>query len=162
MKRTAVLLLALALLLAALQYKLWYGHAGQHAVVALHAQVTAQEEENSKLQARNDALAAEVADLKSGGAAVEERARSELGLVKPGETFYRVIDHATTAPTPATTVATLPPADAPKNAPTDAPTDMAKDASASTAHRVTPAPPESAEPEPDTDEPAAASPAAKP
>lgn len=39
-------------------------------------------------------LQREVADLKSGGEAVEERARSELGLVKPGETFYRVIDHA--------------------------------------------------------------------
>ncbi|MBS0458650.1 cell division protein FtsB [Thermomonas sp.] len=87
-------LLALALLLAALQYKLWYGHGGQADVVALNAQVLAQQSENGKLQARNDALAAEVADLKSGGEAVEERARSELGLVKPGETFYRVIDHA--------------------------------------------------------------------
>ena len=44
------------------------------------------------LQQRNDALAAEVEDLKSGEAAVEERARSELGMIKPGETFYRVVE----------------------------------------------------------------------
>lgn len=114
MKRTAVLLLALALLLGALQYKLWYGNAGQRAVVALHAQVAAQEAENSKLQARNDALAAEVADLKSGGAAVEERARSELGLVQPGETFYRVIDHAAALPAAATPAPAQPEPTAPE------------------------------------------------
>ena len=94
MKRTGALLLVLLLLLAGLQYKLWYGHGGQADVVALNAQVLAQQSENGKLQARNDALAAEVTDLKTGGAAVEERARAELGMVKPGETFYRVIDHA--------------------------------------------------------------------
>ena len=94
MKSIGVLLLALALLLAALQYKLWYGNGGQREVETLRAQVAAQGAENRKLQARNDALAAEVADLKAGGEAVEERARSELGMVKPGETFYRVIDRA--------------------------------------------------------------------
>ena len=89
-----VLLLVLALLLTALQAKLWYGSGGQREVAALKAQVAGQTAENRKLQARNDALAAEVADLKAGGEAVEERARSELGMVKPGETFYRVIDGA--------------------------------------------------------------------
>ena len=53
-----------------------------------------QEAENGQLRQRNEALAAEVEDLKSGEAAIEERARSELGMVKPGETFYRVIDDA--------------------------------------------------------------------
>lgn len=91
-KPLRVLLVVLALLLAALQYKLWYGSGGQHEVAALTAQVKTQAAENRRLQARNDALAAEVADLKAGGEAVEERARSELGMVKPGETFYRVID----------------------------------------------------------------------
>lgn len=95
-----VLLLVLVLLLAALQYKLWYGNGGQQEVAALRAQVAAQRAENARLQARNDALAAEVADLKSGGEAVEERARSELGMVKPGETFYRVIDRAPAPPSP--------------------------------------------------------------
>lgn len=102
MKSVGVLLLALALLLAALQYKLWYGNGGQREVEALRAQVAAQDAENRKLQARNDALAAEVADLKAGGEAVEERARSELGMVKPGETFYRVIDGARAPAAPIT------------------------------------------------------------
>ena len=96
-----VLLLILALLLAALQAKLWYGSGGQHEVAALTAQVKTQAAENRRLQARNDALAAEVADLKAGGEAVEERARSELGMVKPGEIFYRVIDGAQAPATPA-------------------------------------------------------------
>ena len=102
MKSVGVLLLALALLLASLQYKLWYGNGGQREVEALRAQVAAQDAENRKLQARNDALAAEVADLKAGGEAVEERARSELGMVKPGETFYRVIDGARAPAAPIT------------------------------------------------------------
>ena len=93
-KPLRVLLILLLLLLAALQYKLWYGSGGQHEVASVKAQVAAQTAENRSLQARNDALAAEVADLKAGGEAVEERARSELGMVKPGETFYRVIDGA--------------------------------------------------------------------
>src|SRR5690242_17847721 len=61
---------------------------------ALRQDVTLQRAENKKLQERNDALSAEVEDLKSGEAAVEERARSELGMVKPGETFYRVVEPA--------------------------------------------------------------------
>ena len=96
-KPLRVLLVVLVLLLAALQYKLWYGSGGQHEVVALKAQVAAQAAENRKLQARNDALAAEVADLKAGGEAVEERARSELGMIKPGEKFYRVVEDAPAA-----------------------------------------------------------------
>ena len=98
MKGLVALGLLLLLLLAGLQYKLWFGSSGQDEVAVLRAQVARQAAENRQLQARNDALAAEVADLKSGGTAVEERARSELGLVKPGETFYRVIDRQTAGP----------------------------------------------------------------
>jgi cell division protein FtsB len=87
-----VLLLVLALMLGWLQYTLWLGSGGQRQVAALQERVALQEAENQRLQQRNDALAAEVEDLKSGEAAVEERARSELGMVKPGETFYRVVD----------------------------------------------------------------------
>jgi cell division protein FtsB len=61
-------------------------------VAALQQQVEQQTHENAGLAQRNAALAAEVEDLKSGEAAVEERARSELGMIKPGETFYRVVE----------------------------------------------------------------------
>lgn len=91
-KPLRVLLLLLALLLALLQFKLWFGNGGQREVDDLSAQVARQDAENIKLRQRNEALAAEVENLKSGEAAVEERARSELGMVKPGETFYRVIE----------------------------------------------------------------------
>ena len=93
-------LLALLVLLAGLQAKLWLGAGGLPDARALRETVTAQRAENKRLQQRNDALSAEVEDLKSGEAAVEERARSELGMVKPGETFYRVVepvDASTTA-----------------------------------------------------------------
>ena len=98
MKPLRVLLLLLALLLAGLQYMLWLGNGGQREVAAVRQQVATQQAENLRLQERNDALAAEVEDLKSGEAAVEERARSELGMVKPGETFYRVVDDTSAAP----------------------------------------------------------------
>ena len=85
-------LIALAGLLFGLQAKLWWGNGGLREARVLRAKVEAQRAENARLQQRNDALAAEVEDLKSGEAAVEERARSELGMVKPGETFYRVVE----------------------------------------------------------------------
>lgn len=98
-----LLLIALVLLalLGWLQYRLWFGVGGQREVDALAAQVEKQKADNAELQQRNDALAAEVRDLKeptSGGAAIEERARDEFGLIKPGETFYRVVDDRPKAP----------------------------------------------------------------
>ena len=104
MRRLAWLLLTLALLLGWLQYRLWIGDGSWGEVSALQSQVAHQKHENGGLQERNNALAAEVEDLKSGEAAVEERARSELGMVKPGETFYRVVEDApagVAAPAPA-------------------------------------------------------------
>ena len=82
-------------LLAWLQYRWWFGRGGHRDVVVLQHRVEAQVSDNAARQQRNDALAAEVHDLKdpaSGGAAVEERARNELGMVKSGETFYRVVN----------------------------------------------------------------------
>ena len=69
-------------------------------VTALAAQVEAQRRENAGLEERNAALAAEVRDLKEGVAAVEERARSELGMIKPGEVFYRVVEDTPPRPLP--------------------------------------------------------------
>lgn len=85
-------LLVLALLTGWLQYRLWYGPGNAGQVQALQEQVDAQKRENAGLQQRNDALTAEVLDLKEGESAIEERARSELGMIRPGEKFYRVVE----------------------------------------------------------------------
>ncbi|WP_372015177.1 cell division protein FtsB [Pseudoxanthomonas sp. 10H] len=85
-------LLGLVLLLGWLQYRLWFGIGSAGEVASLQAQVEHQRRENGGLHERNAALAAEVRDLKEGVAAVEERARSELGMIRPGELFYRVVE----------------------------------------------------------------------
>jgi cell division protein FtsB len=92
MRNLRVLLFALAALLAWLQFRLWFGEGGARDTQALEMRVQAQAKENQGLQLRNERLAAEVENLKSGETAVEERARSELGMIKPGETFYRVVE----------------------------------------------------------------------
>ncbi|RDZ29163.1 cell division protein FtsB [Lysobacter silvisoli] len=92
MRWQRLLVLALAGLLVVLQYRLWWGQGGTRSVASLEHQVQQQTRDNGGLRQRNAALKAEVEDLKSGEAAVEERARSELGMIKPGETFYRVVE----------------------------------------------------------------------
>ncbi len=92
MRGLRIVLVLLLALLGWLQYRLWFGGGGEREVAQLKAQAARQRHDNTGLQQRNDALAAEVEDLKSGEAAVEERARNELGMIKPGETFYRVIE----------------------------------------------------------------------
>lgn len=86
------LTLIFVILIALLQYPLWLGKGSWLRVWDLSRQVTAQQEKNIALQARNDTLDAEVRDLKSGRAAIEERARSELGMIKQDEVFFQVID----------------------------------------------------------------------
>jgi cell division protein FtsB len=101
----AYVVLVLALVL--LQYKFWFGQGNWRQVEQLRAQVQAQQAENRELLRRNKALAAEVKDLKTGVDAVEERARNEMGMIKSGETFYRVVDPEKKLDAP-------PPPDAPK------------------------------------------------
>lgn len=102
MRMLRIVLVVLVALLAWLQYRLWFGSGGNHEVAALQEQVEQQLRQNEGLRDRNAALAAEVADLKSGEAAIEERARAELGMIRPGEVFYRVVDRAQPAtPAPA-------------------------------------------------------------
>ena len=98
MRALRIIVLVLIALLAWLQYRLWFGNGGAREVEALQRQVREQAHANAGLKQRNDTLAAEVVDLKSGEAAVEERARSELGMIKPGETFYRVVDREQAMP----------------------------------------------------------------
>ncbi len=83
--------LVLALLLALLQYPLWVGQGSWLAVRRADEKVAAQVAVNAQLQARNDVLAADVQDLQKGGDAIEERARSELGMVKPDEIYVRIV-----------------------------------------------------------------------
>lgn len=86
-----VLIAVFVTMLLALQYRLWVGDGGVREVVRLHAQIDHQRVENASLQERNRTLAAEVADLKKGTTAIEERARTDLGMVGQGETFYQVV-----------------------------------------------------------------------
>jgi len=97
--------LVLVLVLIGLQLKLWSGNGSMHEVDSLRVAVKKQTDDNAKLLQRNQALGADVLDLKHGDQAVEARARTELGLIKPGETFYQVVDrpaNAGSTPTPAT------------------------------------------------------------
>lgn len=89
---TRWLIVVLMVLLAGLQYRLWSGDGVAIRARGLEQSVVEQRERNRLLRSRNDALAAEVEGLKQGNDAVEERARSELGLVLPGEVFYRIIE----------------------------------------------------------------------
>jgi cell division protein FtsB len=89
------LTLIFVILIALLQYPLWLGKGSWLRVWDLNRQLTIQQEKNSVLKARNDSLDAEVRDLKSGKAAIEERARSELGMVKQDEVFYQVLENTT-------------------------------------------------------------------
>ena len=86
-----LLILILVLLLALLQYRLWFGEGGFTDIRGLEERVAAQEAENQLLVERNAELQAEVEDLRERLDAVEERARSELGLIREGEEFYQVV-----------------------------------------------------------------------
>ena len=85
------LAITLAIVIAALQYPLWFGKGGWLKVRDLDRQVAAQREMNAMLKARNEALDAEVRDLKQGLEAVEERARTDLGMIRKDEIFYQVV-----------------------------------------------------------------------
>ena len=84
---TALLLVFLILL----QYRLWFGKNSVPDYLALEKEVIRQNEDNEKLRQRNKLLYADTNDLKSGLEAIEERARNELGMIKEGETFFRLI-----------------------------------------------------------------------
>jgi cell division protein FtsB len=84
------LALVFVLLIVALQYPMWLGKGGWLQVRELSREVDAQHAANARLKDRNAALDAEVRDLKTGSEAIEERARSELGMVRRDEVFFQV------------------------------------------------------------------------
>ncbi|ODP33980.1 cell division protein FtsB [Pandoraea sp. ISTKB] len=83
--------LVLVLLLVVIQYPLWFGHGGWLYVHELRDELSAEQQKNEQLKERNDRLAGEVQDLQDGTAAIEERARFELGMVKDGELFVQFV-----------------------------------------------------------------------
>lgn len=85
---------ALVLMFLALQIRLWAGEGSLAEVSTLKRQLAAQHSELKELQERNATLRAEVDDLKEGLAAIEARARSELGLIRQGETYFQLLDPA--------------------------------------------------------------------
>ena len=86
------LLITLLLLLAGLQYRLWFGEANLREVWALQDKIEQQQAQNKQLTQRNKQLEAEIKDLKNGLSALEERARSEMGMIREGETFFQLVD----------------------------------------------------------------------
>ncbi len=82
----------LIILLFWLQYELWVGKGSITEVRELRNAIELQKQQNKQMKERNEALVAEVKDLKSGLEAIEELARSEMGMIKKGETFYQIVD----------------------------------------------------------------------
>ncbi len=107
-----VFAVALLLVLVGLQYRLWVSDDGLRSVLNLRKSVAAQRVENAGLGQRNSQLAAEVKDLKVGSVALEERARTELGMTGQNETFFQVVD-----PAPRAAPAAEPAAPAPESLP---------------------------------------------
>jgi cell division protein FtsB len=93
-----ILLVGLLAVLALLQYRLWLSDEGMREVWHLGAAVETQRADNGVLAERNAQLKAEVADLKQGLTALEERARNDLGMIANTETFYQVVDTPHRAP----------------------------------------------------------------
>lgn len=101
--------LILVTLILLLQYPLWLGKGGWLKVWDLNRQVEAQKQANLKTQNRNAVMDAEVRDLKQGTEAIEERARTDLGMIKPNEVFFQIVDGKPVSPPASSAVA---PADA--------------------------------------------------
>jgi cell division protein FtsB len=87
-----IIAVILGLLFLVLQYDLWIGEGSLATVWRLEKEISTQKVENKNISERNESLVAEVNDLKKGDAAIEERARNELGMIKKGETYIQVVD----------------------------------------------------------------------
>ena len=95
-----LLIVLLLILVGLLQYRLWVGEGSLAELHSLKQEIAAQEAELGRLAERNRALQAEVEDLRTGLDALEERARGELGMIKPGEIFLQVIERPRSAKAP--------------------------------------------------------------
>lgn len=86
-----VLSLVLVVLIGLIQYPLWLGKGSWFRVWEVDSQIKSQRDKNAALQTRNNVLDADVRDLKQGLDAIEERARSEMGLIKQDEIFFQLL-----------------------------------------------------------------------
>ena len=86
-----IVLSILLLIFLGLQYQLWFGQGGLVAIWHIKSKMAAQRQINQQLALRNQVLLADIEDLRHGDEAIEERARQDLGMVKPNETFYRIV-----------------------------------------------------------------------
>lgn len=93
-----VVTLILVAMLAVIHAELWFGKGGVPRVWSLQSQVHRQQSANAEAQARNERLAAEVRDLQEGLEMVEEKARTELGMVKPDEVYVQLTTHLPSMP----------------------------------------------------------------
>jgi cell division protein FtsB len=91
MKNYTLITATLGIFFIVAQVDLWIGRGGLLQFWQLKNELQVQQDENNLLELRNSALHAEVLDLKGGYDAIEERARTELGMIKPGETFYQLM-----------------------------------------------------------------------
>lgn len=82
----------LIIILLGLQYRLWIGAGSLAEIWTVKGKIAEQQHRNERLKLRNELLKAEVADLKKGLEAIEERARMDLGMIKKGETFYQLVE----------------------------------------------------------------------
>ena len=85
----------LLVLLVGLQYRIWVGEGSLAEISELKRKIAEQEQVNARLRERNELLKAEVTDLKQGMEAIEERARTDLGMIKENETFYQLAEPST-------------------------------------------------------------------
>lgn len=87
-----IMIIALIALIALLQYEFWFAKGSIRTTVELKRSIANQEKENAKAQVNNAAISADIKDLKNGNESIEEHARNDLGMIKEGESFYRVVD----------------------------------------------------------------------
>ena len=87
-----ILLVFLLLIFIALQYRLWVGEGSYAEVVHLQNEIALKKQDLARMQHENNQLRAEIEDLKSGQAAIEERARNDLGMIKEGEIYFQIVD----------------------------------------------------------------------
>lgn len=87
-----VIIATLLLLIIYLQFRLWTGAGSYASMTRLDDEIEQQQAENARLEARNESLYEEIDQLKHGLEAVEDHARSQLGMIREGETFYMILD----------------------------------------------------------------------